>query len=150
VLDEWFGPVCCSPSEDRELVESDETAPEVVTLNEGETFNDEPDSIAAASPTRLCRKYEWVLRRWLMVLGCAVVVNFVSDLAALISLFGAVGNTGLAAMPCLMHLNLQRRGIAPKHMIKTVLDVVILSFCSLVMLTGCAFSLREIWKENIE
>ena len=156
VLDEWFGPgcspLCCSPSSQGELVvvESYERAPEVVTtLNEGETFHDEPDSIAAESPASLCRKYEWVLRRWLMVLGCAVVVNVVSDLAALISLFGAFGQTGLAAMPCLMHLNLQRNGIAPKNIMQTVLDIVILSFCSLVMLTGCSFSLQQIWKEKI-
>lgn len=84
-----------------------------------------------------------------MVLVCAVVVNVVSDLATLISLFGAFGQTGLAAMPCLMHLNLQRHGIAPNNMMQTVLDVVIISFCFLVMLTGCAFSLQLIWKEKI-
>jgi amino acid permease len=155
VLDEWFGPgcspLCCGPPLQGELrVESDESGLEVVALNEEETFDDEPDSIAAASQVCLCQTYEWVLRRWLMVLGCAVVVNVVSDLAALISLFGAFGQTGLAAMPCLMHLNLQRHGIAPKNTIQTVLDVVILSFCSLVMLTGCAFSLQKIWKEKIE
>jgi amino acid permease len=159
VLDEWFGPgcspLCCSPSSQGELiqlgeVESEGRAPEeVTTLNEGETFNAFPDSIAAASSASLLRKYEWVLRRWLMVLGCAAVVNVVSDLAALISLFGAFGQTGLAAMPCLMHLNLQRKGIAPKSMSLSFLDVIILFFCSLVMLTGCAFSLQEIWREKV-
>jgi hypothetical protein len=42
----------------------------------------------------LCRSsYTWLIRRWVFVLACALVVVVVNDLGLLMALFGAVGQT---------------------------------------------------------
>lgn len=53
-------------------------------------------------------------------------------------------HSGLAAMPCAIHLSLQRQGIVPKSALKTLYDYVILVFCACVMVVGCLMAVKEI------
>ena len=89
-------------------------------------------------------KYEWIFRRYLVVFGCSMIVLSVNDLGLLMSLFGAVGNTGLAAMPCIIHLRLMQLHVAPFSFALMSLDVctIVLSFS--VAITGVVFTLQEI------
>jgi hypothetical protein len=89
-------------------------------------------------------RFEWIFRRWLTVLGCAFVVLVVDDLSLLMSLFGAVGQTGLALMPCAIHLKLQQRGVVPHSTIMSFVDGCTITFSVVVMLTGVVFSVQEI------
>ena len=73
----------------------------------------------------------WVIQRWVVVFGCAIVVLVVNDLGLLMSLFGSVGQTGLALMPCVIHWNLQRQGIAPQHRILQCMDIFTIGLLSL-------------------
>jgi hypothetical protein len=87
---------------------------------------------------------EWIVRRYLLVLGCALVVLVVDDLTVLMSLFGAVGQTGLAMMPCAIHLKLQQEGIAPRNVVMSFVDILTIAFSFCVMSTGGIFSLQAI------
>jgi amino acid permease len=98
--------------------------------------------------TSIWNQYSWVVRRWMVVLSCAAFVYLVDDLGILVSLFGAVGQTGLAGMPCAVHLVLQRRHVAPKNVVRSVIDVLIIVFCTLVMISGCYLSVLEIMHKN--
>jgi amino acid permease len=100
--------------------------------------------------TSRLRKHRWIFRRWLVVLTCATIVYLVgNNLGLLIALFGAVGQTGLAGMPCAIHLALQRQGIAPKMpFFRTVIDYGILGFCGLVMIMGVTFAVNNIIKND--
>ena len=90
------------------------------------------------------KKITWIIPRYCIVLGCAIVVYLVHDLGLLMALFGAVGQTGLAMTPCLCHLALQRKGIAPKQRLKTVMNLITVTFCSLVMLFGLVTAVNRI------
>ena len=95
----------------------------------------------------LWNKHGWMIRRWVVVVFCSTIVLVVNDLGLLVSLFGAVGQTGLAAMPCAVHLALQyQQHIAPKNLLLTIADVLVLIFCAIVMLAGCYLSIRDIFK----
>eukprot|EP00934_Nitzschia_sp_Nitz4_P007187 Nitzschia sp. Nitz4//scaffold2_size372955//297116//298718//NITZ4_000459-RA/size372955-snap-gene-0.104-mRNA-1//-1//CDS//3329546886//7177//frame0 len=88
--------------------------------------------------------YTWLFRRFVLVLWCLVVVLSVPDLSLLMSLFGAVGQTGLAAMPCLCHLAMQQQGLAKKHPIRMAVDVFTISFAATVMLFGFLSTLLKL------
>ena len=88
--------------------------------------------------------HEWIIRRYLVVFGCMVVVLLVDDLGLLMSLFGAVGQAGLALLPCVIHWKFQERGIAPRSTILTICDFATIGFSFLVMLTGVVFSVQRI------
>ena len=92
-----------------------------------------------------CKSHSWLFRRWGMVILCATIVLLVNDLGVLMSLFGAVGQTGLAGMPCAVFLALQYQGIAPKNVLWSVLNMLILAFCSAVMVTGCFLVATELF-----
>lgn len=149
VLDGWIDHGCRKhhvtlvPSEDND----DADRESIATSNGDETFEDEATGASNSdhlSRTRCGCIKVWILRRWMVVLGCAVVVYLVDNLGLLMALFGAVGQTGLAGMPCAIHLGLQHQGIAPKSMIKTVVDVFILSFCAFIMVAGLAEAVASI------
>jgi amino acid permease len=89
-------------------------------------------------------EHEWIFRRYIVVFGCALVVLVVNDLALLMSLFGAVGQTGLALMPCAIHLKLQQMDMAPRRIILSCVDGCTIVFSLLVMVTGVTFSIKEI------
>ncbi|KAL3930140.1 MAG: hypothetical protein SGARI_004569 [Bacillariaceae sp.] len=88
--------------------------------------------------------YEWVFRRYMVVFGCAIVVLAVNNLALLMSLFGAVGQTGLALMPCAIHLKLQQQGVAPRRHFLSAVDGCTIAFSFIVMVSGVIFSVQEI------
>ena len=90
------------------------------------------------------KKISWIMPRYCIVLSCAILVLLVDDLGLLMALFGAVGQTGLAMTPCLCHLALQRKGIAPKQRLKTFMNIVTVTFCSLVMFFGLIASVDRI------
>jgi hypothetical protein len=95
----------------------------------------------------LWNEYGWMIRRWIVVISCSTIVLVVNDLGLLVSLFGAVGQTGLAAMPCAVHLALQyQQQIAPKNILLTIADVLVLIFCAIVMIAGCSLSIHDIFK----
>ena len=95
-------------------------------------------------PFQSCHEYEWIVRRWLVVLGCAVVVLTVNDLGLLMSLFGALGNTGLAAMPCVIHWKLIQKEIAPRNLGLMAMDVCTVLMSASVAVAGVVFSVQEI------
>jgi amino acid permease len=97
---------------------------------------------------RWWKEKQWIFRRYLVVLGCAAVVLLVDDLGLLMALFGAVGQTGLALMPCVIHLQLQRQGIAPKHRMKTAMDVFTIAFSALVMIFGLVVSVQRMYEKQ--
>jgi amino acid permease len=92
----------------------------------------------------LWNQYGWIARRWMVVITCATFVLIVDDLGILVSLFGAIGQTGLAGMPCAVHLVLQRHNMAPKNVFLSLADILILIFCAFVMVSGCYLSIRDI------
>lgn len=106
--------------------------------------NETPGSNAAP----FCQRHGWILRRYMIVIGCLLVVLYVNDLSLLISLFGAVGQTGLAAMPCLCHLALQRKGLAPKHRLKSAFDIATILFSGGVMIAGIIVTVNRIIKKQ--
>jgi amino acid permease len=97
---------------------------------------------------RWWKEKEWIFHRYLVVLGCAAMVLLVDDLGLLMALFGAVGQTGLALMPCAIHLQLQRQGIAPKHRMKTAMDVFTIAFSALVMIFGLVVSVQRMYEKQ--
>lgn len=158
-MDEWFAPgcrpLCCT---DNTLSTSTGTSAEdpegpydleddeVVDLNVDVFIDD----MAPYNPPSCFGPYEWIFRRYMVVFGCAAVVLVVDNLSLLIALFGAVGQTGLALLPCLIHLNLQWQGTVPKHNIFTLLDVMTIGFSLLVMISGVFFSVQQIIEEKMK
>ena len=158
VLDDWFGPGCqptcgCNwtvpfDTEARdglviERVDSSDRHREDALLEQADE-----DHILTTRPSCFGGN-EWIFRRYLVVFGCAVIVLVVDDLGLLMSLFGAVGQTGLALMPCLIHYNLQKQGIAPKSKFLSVLDIFTIGFSFVVMISGLVFSVRRIVQEKL-
>jgi Transmembrane amino acid transporter protein len=100
---------------------------------------------AGATTTTTTSSYAWLWRRWGLVLLMTVIVLIVdNDVSLLMGLFGAVGQTGLAGMPCAIHLALQYQGRAPRHTLMSMVDVLILLLTLLVMVAGCTVSVRQI------
>ena len=95
-------------------------------------------------------QYEWIFRRYIVVFCCTIIVLSVNDLGLLMSLFGAVGNTGLAGMPCLIHLRLMKLNIAPYSGILRFIDIGTILLCTLVAITGVTFTLQEIYMKKEE
>jgi hypothetical protein len=79
-----------------------------------------------------------------MVLGCALIVYFVDNLGLLIMAVGAVGQTGLAGMPCAIHLAMQYQQMAPRKRLYLLIDVIVLIICAIVMISGLITSVSEI------
>jgi amino acid permease len=110
--------------------------------------------MAVAVPReRICswfwHHYGWMVQRWAMVLLFATIVYVVDDLAILMSLFGSIGQTGLAATPCIVHLALQRSGVMPQAWWpQVILDVTVVTFCTIVMVVGCLQALDDIWRKS--
>ena len=153
VLDEWCGSKANSQIENNNMerlenqVDTDALPSDILSKLEG-TLDDSNHDELQTSSSSFCGNYDWLIRRWLLVLGCALMVSIVSDLSDLISLFGAFGQTGLAAMPCFIHYSLQKNGIAPSNIARCVIDRVIIAFCGMVMVAGFIFSLQNIVSSN--
>ena len=90
---------------------------------------------------------EWIFRRYLVVFGCAIVVLTVNDLGLLMALFGSLGNTGLAAMPCIIHWRLVQQGIAPLNFLLLAIDIATIVVSLGVAVIGVAFSVKEILED---
>mmetsp|Transcript_61798 Transcript_61798/g.69207 ORF Transcript_61798/g.69207 Transcript_61798/m.69207 type:complete len:297 (-) Transcript_61798:34-924(-) len=116
------------------------------TVGDGAGDGDGSDGIFVmnSSSTTCFGQYEWIFRRYIVVFCCTIVVLSVNDLGLLMSLFGAVGNTGLAGMPCLIHLRLMKLNIAPYSGILRFIDIGTILLCTLVAITGVIFTLQEI------
>lgn len=161
VLEEWFTPAIAlsSPTTTSEEIQpaadasSQETVPVIQPVDstdghrEAALLADEDENLAP-STNSWWKKHQWIVPRYAIVFGCSIVVLLVDDLGLLMALFGAVGQTGLAMMPCLCHLSLQRHGIAPKHRFKTLLDLLIVIFATLVMFFGLVVSVNRIIQEK--
>ena len=118
---------------------------EVPTVTDDDSFQDVASVVSSLDRrTACCGVKVWIIRRWLMVLGCAFVVYWVNNLGLLIMAVGAIGQTGLAGMPCAIHLAMQYQGMVVKKRLQIVLDVVILIMCAIVMVSGLATSITEI------
>jgi len=131
--------------ENREEVFQDEGEVPMVTAFGG-------DGVMVANlpplPSNSCfGEREWIFRRYLVVFGCALVVLTVNDLGLLMSLFGALGNTGLAAMPCFIHWRLMQQGIAPRNFLLLAVDAATISVSLGVAVIGVAFSVKEILED---
>lgn len=135
VLEEWFS------------TNNDPESPTATTGGDSPTGSHESlrrEALLNEENRSTWGRFSWVIPRYCIVIGCASVVLVVGDLGLLMALFGAVGQTGLAMMPCLCHLALQRRGILPKHRGKTLMDLLTVMFCTLVMLFGLITSVERI------
>jgi len=88
VLQEWFGPGCNPYSHDNNH-SGYSCSSGIIRYRRG-----------------LLLQYEWIFRRFLVVLSCFIIVLSVNNLGLLMSLFDTLGNTGLAAMPYILHLKL--------------------------------------------
>lgn len=129
VLEEW-----CQPA---------------VSLAARDTSTDKPNPTPADpdGDARDCwGDFKWIIPRYCIVLGSAILVLIVDDIGLLMALFGAVGQTGLAMMPCMCHLALQRRGVAPKQRSKTLMNLLTITCCTLVMFFGLIEAVRQILK----
>ena len=105
------------------------------------TFHNEPPISPLDRTT--CGVKVWIYRRWFMVLGCATIVFFVDNLGLLIMAVGAIGQTGLAGMPCAVHLAMQYQGTAPRNRLHIVVDAFVLVICFMVMVSGLVTSITE-------
>jgi len=78
------------------------------------------------------------LCRLLLVACCLVLVLTIPSLDVLIDLFGAVGNTALAALPCVMHawMLLVAGAMVPRQCAAVILDGAIVLLCTTVMVLG--------------
>ena len=138
------------------VAQSDETD------DHGEVFQDEGDvpgvtvpnrdgvvsTVPPPLPSNSCfGEREWIFRRYLVVFGCAIVVLTVNDLGLLMSLFGALGNTGLAAIPCFIHWRLMQQGIAPLNFLLLAVDTATIALSLGLAIIGVAFSVKEILEE---
>ena len=126
-------------------------APNIDLTNNRNHFASSPSSTTPTSvsvTSSLCSDYGWIIRRWIVVISCSGIVLAVNDLGLLVSLFGAVGQTGLAAMPCAVHLALQyQQRIAPKSTLLSIADILVLLFCMIVMVAGCYLSIHDIFEK---
>lgn len=92
---------------------------------------------------------QWVcdkqnLVRVTAVLMCAVVAGAVENVGLLVSLVGAVGQTGLVMLPSIIHLQLQRLGLLSTGRLSNLIDVVVLIFCLVVMVFGTVSAVSDI------
>jgi hypothetical protein len=101
-------------------------------------------------PPRLAQRgseEQRLVTRMLILIAFAVVALLVENVALLVALFGAVGQTALVLMPCAVHIQLKRMGIAQKSLRGDLFDLAIILFCAFVMLTGTASALEMIRQE---
>jgi Transmembrane amino acid transporter protein len=140
---------------DDEFIMSDNNTPTQDALYTPQNVDiDHPNNLQLPITTSLTvsvwNQYGWMIRRWIVVLTCSTIVLIVNnDLGLLVSLFGAVGQTGLAAMPCAVHLVLQQRHIAPYNIFLTLVDILVILFCAIVMVAGCYLSLYDIIHKKV-
>jgi len=78
------------------------------------------------------------------VFVCAFIALGVQDLGLLVALVGAVGSTGLVMVPCAVHLQMQRLGIVERNWCQSGALIVILVFCSVVLVLGTASAFIDI------
>jgi amino acid permease len=134
VIDRWLDHGC--PQLQAAIARSSSNNDIGESTGEGDGVMRRESTYTSSLDRRRCGIKRWIYRRWLVVFCCALIVFYVNNLSVLISLFGAIGQTGLAGMPCAIHLALQREGVVPKSFIRTSLDIFILVFCSTVMVSG--------------
>lgn len=119
-------------------------------VDENEQRDDDDDEITMDNGGSGCFQYGWIVQRWCMIFFFAAIVLVVDDLGTLMSFFGAVGQTTLAAMPCVLHLAMQYQGLAPPCRWRAALDVIIIVFCAVVMVAGCGQSVWDIMVQREE
>ncbi len=130
--------------DDREVFQDEGDVPEVTLPSRDGVVSTVPPPL----PSNSCfGEREWIFRRYLVVFGCAIVVLTINDLGLLMSLFGALGNTGLAAIPCFIHWRLMQQGIAPLNFLLLAVDTATISLSLGVAIIGVAFSVKEILDE---
>ena len=78
---------------------------------------------------------------------CASLALLVHDVGLLVSLFGAVGQTGLVIVPCAVHLKLQAMGVAPPSRLWASADVLVIIICGFVMVYGTFSAVRDVVQE---
>lgn len=153
VLDEWLDRCDCRANRHGRMERDDSSSIEVTRYTvaqqhvdtEDEVFRDEDSSVVSSLDRIVCCNLKvWIIRRWLMVLGCALIVYFVDNLGLLIMAVGAVGQTGLAGMPCAIHLAMQYQQMAPRKRLYMLIDVIVLIMCAIVMISGLITSVSEI------
>jgi len=86
----------------------------------------------------------WAVQRLAIVAVCVAVSLTVGNVALLVSLFGAVGQTGLGMLAPLCHLALMRAGALPRSAVRAAVDLLIVAFCLVVMVSGTYLALLDI------
>ena len=89
-----------------------------------------------AGPRRLhqphrCRSDTWLFRQWEIVILFATLELMVNDLGVLMALFGAVGQTGLAGMPCTVFVRCNTRGT--QEYVVELVEFANMAFCSVLL-----------------
>jgi hypothetical protein len=131
-----------SQDDDDDDDDDDECPSEPPDEQDGILLGDDSCSPSSSSslldtPTCCCGIKRWIWRRWCVVMICALIVLYVDSLSTLIALFGSIGQTGLAAMPSLIHLALMKQGVVVQtSIVRIVVDVLVVLFCGVVMVSG--------------
>lgn len=132
------GPAAANPQEDGGVLESPEAPRAAVVVEEG----------SARGPVRALREVPvWALQRLVFVAVCVATTLAVGNIALLVSLFGAVGQTGLGMLAPLCHLALMGAGVIPRSPARAALDAAIVAFCLVIMVAGTYLALTDIIAE---
>jgi hypothetical protein len=132
-------------NEDEEEAEEEEDRLDTFSDTDNEIVSALVRSTAAGATIATTTSYAWLWRRWgLVVLMTVIVLMIDNDVSLLMGLFGAVGQTGLAGMPCAIHLALQYQVRVPRHTLMSIVDLLILLLTLVVMVAGCAVSVLKI------
>jgi len=99
---------------------------------------------AADEPRRASVLPAWVLCRLALVCVTVVTALAADNVTLLTALFGSVGQTGLGMLAPLCHLALVRSGALAGSAARTVLDVAIVAFCAVIMVSGTYLALMDI------
>jgi len=83
-------------------------------------------------------------QRLALVAACVAITVAVPSVGLLVSLFGSVGVTVLAAAAPACRLALMRRGMGDRHIARVFADVCVMAFCAVVMVLGTTSALSDI------
>lgn len=86
----------------------------------------------------------WIVQRLALVAATTLLAFTADNVALLVSLFGAVGQTGLGMLATLCHFALMKTDVLPWASCWAALDISIVVFCAVIMMFGTYFAFKDI------
>lgn len=86
----------------------------------------------------------WIFQHLVLVGGCVATSLAVTNVALLVSLFGAVGQTGLGLIAPICHMALMRSGAIKMSPTRMGVNFFVVGFCLMVMATGTFGAVTDI------